>query len=154
MYRNAAEYKYLMTALLYEQCTALLTTSSCRYFHKGSISKSPRMASVNIPSTSSKCGPDPSTTAPDTKIHQNLNDDSNVEQESKISKTVTGSCHCGYIKFSFTDTFSVSPTTGNIQLEATRCNCTFCQKFRTTNYTLKNGAEKFKLSASGGRGVE
>lgn len=55
------------------------------------------------------------------------------DHERKIEKTITGSCQCGFIKYSFTGIFPVNPETGNVVFTATRCNCTNCQKFRTTS---------------------
>ncbi|KAI5360400.1 Putative CENP-V/GFA domain, Mss4-like superfamily protein [Septoria linicola] len=61
-----------------------------------------------------------------------LSDELNAEMKRDIS----GGCHCGFVKYIFTASM---PLSGN------RCNCTFCQKCRTTNYSVENGSANFQL---------
>ncbi|EME83484.1 uncharacterized protein MYCFIDRAFT_81662 [Pseudocercospora fijiensis CIRAD86] len=52
---------------------------------------------------------------------------------SEEKQEIKGGCHCGKIKYTFRIPV---PSAGKGQLTATRCNCTFCTKFSTTNLML------------------
>ncbi|GIZ37333.1 hypothetical protein CKM354_000078300 [Cercospora kikuchii] len=63
---------------------------------------------------------------------QKQDDDTTPEK-----KSIKGSCHCGFIKYTFDAT--------SLPLSANRCNCTFCQKLGLTGHGLKNLSKDFHL---------
>ncbi|KAM3421563.1 hypothetical protein BST61_g1950 [Cercospora zeina] len=80
---------------------------------------------------------DSKKSAAEEEMAQSTQQQKQDDESTSEKKNIKGSCHCGFIKYTFDAT--------SFPLKANRCNCTFCQKLGYTLHSLENLSKDFHL---------